>query len=219
MKKLFALTLMGLFNLSLFAGDTKEAIFWQWFQKNENRLYSFENDREKIFDDLSAAIQKVNPDLTFEFSPVLADGRREFVISAGGIKSAFPAVESLYAAAPKMERWTFIKFRPRRTPIHDLTYADKKVRAQDVHYLLFKDENPGKVGIMIFLNGYKEDEKGAAWGQIGYLFLDEALGEYDVEMKVGAIVFQSQESKYFVGAHKLQDLPKDFDDYFKKQKP
>ena len=70
---------------------------------------------------------------------------------------------------------------------------------------------------MVFLDGYKEDEK-STWGQIGYLLLDEALGEYDVETKVGAIVFQSRESKHFERAHPLRELPKDFDDYFADRK-
>lgn len=86
-----------------------------------------------------------------------------------------------------------------------------------MHYLIFRDESPGKAGIMLFLDGYREDEK-SLFGQMGYLFLDEALGEYDVEMKVGAIVFQSRDSKYFVRAHPLSELPSDFDRYLDKQK-
>jgi hypothetical protein len=215
MKYIFALMLMGFFNLPIFASDTKEAVFWKWFQKNEDRLFLFEKDRDKVFDDLANALNKVNWDLTFEFGPISKDGRREFVISAGGIKAAFPAVEALYTAAPKMQRWIFVRFRPRRMPINDLDYANKKVRARDVYCLLLKDENPEKVGIMIFLDGYKEEDKKSVWGQIGYLFLDEALGEYDVETKVGVIVFQSRESKYFEQAHPLPELPKDFDNYFK----
>lgn len=209
---------MGLFNLPIFASNTKEAVFWKWFQKNDDRLFSFEKDRDKVFGDLNDAMEKVHPNLTFEFGPILKDGRREFAISAGGIKAAFPAVEALYTAAPKMQRWILVKFRPRRMPINDLDYADKKVRAQDVYCLLLKDDNPEKVGVMIFLDGYKEEAKKSVWGQIGYLFLDEALGEYDMETKVGAVVFQSRESKYFEQAHPLSELPKDFDDYFKSRK-
>jgi hypothetical protein len=145
---------------------------------------------------------------------VLKNGRRDFVISAGGIKTAFPAVEALHASAPRMKRWIVLKFRQRRLPINDIRYADKKVRSEDVHYLLFKDEAPEKVGVMIFLDEYKEEEKRTVWGQIGYLFLDEALGEYEVEMKLGAIVFQSRQSKHFEAAHPLARLPKEFDDYF-----
>lgn len=217
MKRVIPFLLMGFFSLPSFASDTKEVTFWRWFQKNEGPLYAFEKDRERTFDDLSGALKKVHSDLTFEFGPIRADGRREFVISAGGIKSAFPAVEALHAAAPKMEKWIVVKFRSRRVPINDLEFSGRKIRTQDVHYLLFRDESPGKVGVMIFFDGYREEEK-SVFGQMGYLFLDEALGEYDVEMKLGAIVFQGRDSKYFERAHPLTELPKDFDEYFEKQK-
>jgi hypothetical protein len=208
---------MGFFSLQSFASDTKEVIFWRWFQKNETRLYSFEQDRARTFDELSSALKKVHPDLTFEFSPVLPDGRREFVISAAGLKGAFPSVESLHSAAPKMEKWIFVKFRPRRFPINDLEFSGKKIRVKDVHYLLFRDESPGKVGVMLFLDGYREEGK-TVYGQMGYLFLDEALGEYDVETRLGAIVFRDRDSKYFARAHPLVELPKEFDGYFASSK-
>ncbi len=191
MKRILILLLMGFFSLPSFASDTKEVTFWRWFQKNEGRVYAFEKDRKRTFDDLANALKQVHADLTFEFGPVLPDGRREFVISAGGLKGAFPAVESLHAAAPKMEKWIVVKFRSRRVPINDLELSGRKIRATDVHYLIFRDESPGKAGIMLFLDGYREDEK-SLFGQMGYLFLDEALGEYDVEMKVGAIYFSRE---------------------------
>ena len=208
---------MSIFGLRVFASDTKEDTFWHWFQNNEARLYAVDKNQERTFDDLANALKKVNSDLTFEFGPVCTDGRREFIISAGGLKRSFPSVEALYTAAPKMEKWIFVKFRPRRTPISDLVFSGKKIQAQDVHYLLFRDENPEKVGIIIFLDGYRK-EQDAVFAQMGYLFLDEALGEYDVEMKVGAIEFQGRDSKYFERARPLAELPKDFDNYFKTQK-
>jgi hypothetical protein len=163
-------------------------------------------------------LHSVQSDLTFEFSPVREDGRREFVISAGGIKAAFPSVEALYAAAPKLPKWTIVKFRPRRSPINDLEFGGRKVKSGDVHYVLFKDEDPKKVGIMVFLDGYTEEEKGSVWGQIGYLFLDEALGEYDVETRVGAIVFFNRQSKYFGQARPLAELPAHFDEELARRK-
>jgi hypothetical protein len=43
------------------------------------------------------------------------------------------------------------------------------------------------------------------------LFLDEALGEYDVEMKVGFIQLLSHESKEFTGSHPIKELGDAFD--------
>jgi hypothetical protein len=200
-------------SVSLFAKETKEAAFWHWFQQNENRLFAFEKDRDRIFDDLASALGKVHTDLTFEFGPVGEDGRREFVISAAGLKPAFPSVEALWSSAPKTDKWIIVKFRPRRMPINDVKLAGTTIRSKDVRYVLFEDRSPEKVGLMLFLPGYREDKR-TLFGQMGYLFLDEALGEYDVEMRVGAIVFQGQGSEYFEKARPLNELPKDFDGYF-----
>jgi hypothetical protein len=73
--------------LSLLSGSARasaEDEFWKWFQSNEARLYTFESNREAVFDELAKKINAVNRDLTFEFSSVKKDGCREFVISAGG---------------------------------------------------------------------------------------------------------------------------------------
>lgn len=64
---------------------------------------------------------------------------------------------------------------------------------------------------MVFLDGYAESDHGT-WGQIGYLFLDQALGEFDVESHVGAIVFSDRESRHFQHARPLAELPRHFDE-------
>lgn len=184
--------------------------FWRWFAANSDDLFHFERDREPVFNRLSAALKKVDPDLTFELSSLKADGTREFIISAGGLKSAFPGVLALHAAAPDLPRWSFLAFRQRMPSLCDLQFGEHKVRADDVHYLLFKDENPEKAGIAIFLNGYSKADHGT-WGQIGYLFLDQALGEYDVETHVGGIVFENRDSQYFQHARPLAELPAHMD--------
>jgi hypothetical protein len=51
----------------------------------------------------SEQLIQVHAKLTFVFGPK-ADPR-EFVISAGDIREAFPAVSSLVAAAPKLDLW------------------------------------------------------------------------------------------------------------------
>jgi hypothetical protein len=201
----------GLFGLK--AQASPESEFWKWFSVNEAQLFSWESDQKATFEKLTTAMQKVNSDLTFEFGPVV-DGKRDFVISAGGIKSAFPAVEALYKSAPSLKHWQWIEFRPRRHPLHDIEFGGKSVRVQDVRYLLACDEP--KVGIVMFFDGYNEKQKNI-FGQIGYLMLDEALGEYAVEMQVGFIEFQSRESKYFSPAAPLVELPAHFDEYWSKK--
>lgn len=202
--------IMGILSFSSVFGGTPEQQFWRWFSMNEAMLFDFEADREAIFDRLSEQLHKVHPDLTFEFGPV-QDGKREFVISAGGIVAAFPAVETLYAEVPTLSRWTFIKFRPRRAPLNTISYGGLNVRGQDVHYGMFRDGE--KVGIILFFDGYNDGQRDV-FANIGYLFLDEALGEYDVETRVGFIEFHGRDSKYFENARPLGELAESFDAYF-----
>lgn len=187
-----------------------EQVFWSWFATNEGRLFAFESDQEKVFGDLTKELNRVNGDLTFEFGPV-KEGKRGFVISAAGMKSAIPAVEALYSAAPPLPRWVWIRFRPRRFPLHDLNYGGKKFHADDVRYLLAKDGD--KVGVVLFFDGYTKNEA-STFGQIGYLFLDEALGEYAMETQVGFVEFQPRYSKYFERSRPLPELPAHFDEYW-----
>ena len=79
---------------------TSQQEFWNWFSQHEGELFNFEADRERIFDQLAAELQKVDPNLTFEFGP--SQPRREFVISAGGVRLAFQAVSALVSAAPPL---------------------------------------------------------------------------------------------------------------------
>lgn len=193
-----------------------EQQFWKWFKAHEDELFHFERNQEPTFDRLAAALGQVDDDLTFEFGPE-RDGVREFVISAAGLKRAFPSVARLYDARPQLDRFYVTAFRPRRRVINDIEYADLRITATDAYYRLCKDDDPQKIGILLFLPGHTED-RGDAFGQVGYLFLDEALGEYDVETNVGFIEIVGHDSKYFDGAFPIQQLATDFDALLQSKK-
>jgi hypothetical protein len=187
-----------------------EQQFWKWFQKNEDRLFNFEKDRERVFSQLTSEMQQVQESLTFEFGPKV-EGKREFVISADGIKKAFPAVERLYASAPKLQRWVFVKFRPRRSPM-DIEFEGIKVKVEDVFCSIEPDGK--KAGVNLFFKGYKSDQKTQYTG-IAFLMLDQALGEYDVETKVGFIEIHDFAEKSILEKKPLQEVTKIFDDFWK----
>ena len=167
--------------------ESKEAMFWHWFQANESRLFDFEKDQEKIFHELGTQLHSVRAELTFEFGPQ-HDGKREFVISADGIKDAFPAVIALADAAPPLSRWKITKFRPRRGFQGPVTISGFRIAPDQLRFTIQPDGD--KVGLTLFIQGYDpaEHEKFAS---VVYLMLDQALGEYDVETKVGFIELES----------------------------
>jgi hypothetical protein len=68
--------------------------FWNWFIQHEVELFEFdpnqETERELLFDCLATEIHKVHPDLAFEFGQ--QGPRREFVVTAAGMRDAVSAV-------------------------------------------------------------------------------------------------------------------------------
>ena len=189
--------------------STPQEQFWNWFLRNETELFEFDpvNEivREQLFDRVAAELQKVNRDLTFEFSPKATP--REFVVSAAGLKRAFPAVISLVQSAPELDRWKIIAFRPRRTAICSLEIGDQYINPKDVLFTLL--DNGKSAGISLFIPGFQESD--ANWKQIGYLLLDQALGEYDVETRLGLIKMLAPETRTEGNRYPLPELPVLFD--------
>lgn len=164
---------------------TPEDRFWKWFTLNSHRLFHFETDQEQVFDELSRQLAQLNERLCFELGPV-KDGRREFIISADGDKSAFPAVRALVAAAPPYPEWVIIPFRPPMNldDYSEVAYGDVTLSVDDVWFSYEKDET--LVHLDLYIPGYEAGNEGKL-GSAAYLLLDLALGEYVVETQVGGI--------------------------------
>ena len=196
------------------------AEFWRWYEANEDELFHLDQNSNELFDRLTEAMHRVDPKLTFEFSPVLKNGSREFIISAAGNKDSFRSVAALHETSPCLSRWSVIRFRQRRDLNNDLKfqYASHLIKVSEVHYALFKDRKPGKVGLMLFLDGYSVKDRDT-WDQIGYLLIDAAIGEFDVETHVGEILFFSRDSEYFQKARTLAELPSHFDKMLGRHAP
>ncbi len=211
MRRLFAAFALTLCFFAGCAHAASEADFWKWFQSNEPALFDFERDQEKTFDRLATEIRKVHPSLTFEFGQKVNE-TREFVISADGIREAFPKVESLFAAAPSLPKWKFIKFRPRRAPF-DIQYGDVSVKANSISVVLVPEGR--KAGLIVLIPGYS-NAKRKSFASVAFLMLDQALGEYDVETSVGSIAVRAP-SETPSGAVPLRELSKLFDSFVAKR--
>lgn len=183
--------------------------FWNWFREHEAELFeldaSLEEEREELFDRLMFQLNRVDPGLVFEFGP---NGPvREFVISAAGIEEVFPAVVSLADAAPALERWRITAFRPRCTPISGVEVNGKRIGPDDVRCSLL--DNGIEAGLYLLIPGFREEDPD--WKEIGYLLLDEALGEFDVETRLGMIKMLSPETPTGLDSFPLAELPVLFD--------
>jgi len=192
--------------LSIFgssADASSETGFWDWFKKHEPELFDFENNPENVFAMLAWQLSKVNPSLAFELGSV-KEGKRDFIISAEGVKKAFPAVLALAAAAPELPRWRIIRFQPRRSSLSIVTLAGVTLAPNDVAFTYRLDND--KLSLTLYIDGY-DKSKHATYAGIGYLLLDAILGEYDLGTKISLIEFKEANAASRLPKLPLKTLP------------
>lgn len=204
---LTSITLIVLLSISC-TGMRKEEAFWKWFRENEARLFDFEQEREKIFDELTRELKKVNPDLVFEFGP--KNEKRDFTVSADGIKESFPAVIALVDKAPPLERWNILKFRQRGKPVVNIRIDGEELSTDQYKFTIEPDGQ--KTGITLYIDGY-EQARHNLFAKVGFLFLDNCLGEYDMETKVGFVEFKPAAEPSSLPKQPLSELPETFDKF------
>lgn len=212
--------IMGLLT-TLFGSDSanKYEAFWTWFSASESNYVNNEfneiKEREKLFDELQGRLHSVNNELVFEFGPI--GTKRELIISADGLKTAFDDVTKLIKAAPKSDRWQFIAFRQRKIPVLTVQIGDVTIDPDKTNYTLIK--NKGKVAIILYHKGLTENNR-KTYIQGSYLLLDGALGEFDMETKVGFIEITSPQDpklgKYFDETNIVSNIAKHFDSAYSK---
>lgn len=210
MTQTIILSLVLLMVTTCSAQKSPEQLFWRWFQSNELRLFDFEKDQDRVFDELRTQLDRVRPGLMFEFGPK-EGGTRDFVISADGIKDVFPAVIALADAAPALPRWKIIKFRPRRSQT-PMTLDGLKISPEQIEFTI--EVQGAKAGITLFIEGYEETEQERYAGVV-FLMLDQSLGEYDVETKVGFLEFKSRSAKSKLTKQPFSALPQSFDSFLR----
>lgn len=193
----------------LFFKKNMQKAFWNWFNKNSDALFQFESNQDFLFRNLKTELNKIHPDLVFEFSPILENGKREFVISADGITSVFPTVKDLVENAPNLDKWHIVAFRQPRKGITQITYDSLIVNFEDVFFRFGKDN--GKIALELNIRGFYEAPQ---WTGATFILLDNVLGEYYTEMSLSRIdkkVLNEQEVKQL---YPITDLPKIVHDYY-----
>lgn len=160
--------------------------FWIWFEKYSQDYYWLrEVNLISLFNKLSKQLSKLNEDLAFEFSADLIEGKREFILSADGILSAFPDVIDLVENAPQLEGFKIIAFRQKSAvdDISTIEYEDISLGPDDVYFTYRK--NGDTLDIVLYLRGYDSDFE--EWENAAFILLDTIIGEYDVATKIGSI--------------------------------
>ena len=192
-----------------------EKEFWRWFSDNEEYLFLFEENKDSILELLVENLKAVDSCLVCEVSKVI-DGKREFVISAGGSKEHFPSVTKLVEFSPVLERWKITPFRPRmdnylrlilqyggRDFNPTLIWFDSRSEGRNFDLRLYHQEYTDELRTL-FING-------------SYVLLDMILGEFDVTTRIRYIDHEKlPELPQEEGLKKLSELRRVFDEHKKR---
>jgi hypothetical protein len=186
---------------------TKEEVFWDWFADRQKDYY-MDSVNTELYNQLSRQLHKVDPGLTFEFSPIHDDGSKELMISAAGIKERFPVVIKLVNKAPTFKKWKIQAFRQRVPDNYDrVNYGNLILSYDDIYFRSEKDGD--KIGVEFFIKNYKDNNE---YGNAIFLLLDQLLGEYDVETKIGWMENKELNETGKDTLHKFIELRKIIDD-------
>lgn len=178
-------------DMGLFGGD-KNARFWKWFVAHETEFFSATEKDEALLDAMSRQLHKISPYACFELSPT-GEKQRTLVISTDGIAKGIPAVLSLVEAAPKLDQWNFVAFRPRNNDVDRIVMGDIELKSSEMLYTYSFNSN-NLVDIKLYIKGYKNDLHDPVLGA-AFVLLDSIIGEYDVMTKVGLIDLYNLDEK------------------------
>jgi hypothetical protein len=184
--------------------------FWSWMATNEVRLADATKVNPRAaMEEISSHLETEKPGLIAEVG-VEPKGPHLLVVSADGDKKLFPAVKELAAAAPALKRWKVVAFRPRGDVAGTtIEIGSTKISAAD-YFFRETGRGGGKIDIEIFCKGLSEQNRKAI-ERVAFLFLDQIVGEYDTETKVGAIEVNVLPSKPGADVRPLTALAKAVD--------
>lgn len=185
----------------------RDRAFWKWVAAHVEELKQVKTGHEPVTDGLSAELEKVEPGLVFE----LGVGREAFelIISADGEKQRFPTVKRLVAAAGELPGTKVIAFRPRKDiDGFSMQVGEKqKLSGANLWFTSAEDpEKPGLLAVTLSVEGLTEGSPDAL-REASFMLLEAAVGEYDLETKIGAIDIVPAPTKPTAEMKKLKELP------------
>lgn len=163
-------------------------LFWDWFNRREKHIYeNLETETTILAEEISTNLKAVHEDLAFEISFEKKDDKRNFIISADGIKELFDLVIELTNRAPNYKEWIITPFRPRLSQKNQVIEMEGiSLDYDDIYFTYEEDDVEDIIHLDIYVNGYDGEDN--RFVHTYFILLDSLVGEYDAVTKIGDTV-------------------------------
>lgn len=164
--------------------DASHSQFWQWFQRNCERVFTamYSGDdgvRDRAVAEVRRASESAGLDLVLELARAPGGGAKQLVASADGRPERVDGVKDFVASASPLPGWEVVAFRP-RMEIGDsieIQLEGESVGPEDVWFRVAPDE--GGLVLTLHVRGLT-DANERLRGLGASLLAEHAVGERDV---------------------------------------
>jgi len=172
--------------------STTLTAFWQWWEQARAEVTAAvqSGQDERVHPLVGPQVERIHPDLMWEFSMGTA-ARHLFVVSSDGRPELRPLAERWRRAGPPDdETWEYRPARQRELDVfrsgHVMSAGGVSVNLASVVARAHADDLRCRLDVSVYHPRFFEMSEQAR-NHLGFLILDWALGEDDVERWVGAV--------------------------------
>ena len=163
--------------------------FWTWWPDNRDRVaasITAGKFDDRLIEDISRAVNTVDPAMAWELAPGRT-AEHAFCISPEGNSALRQvALRWLAAAPPADDRWEYHPSRQAATSLSNLAIGPSTFDFGEMRAITSWDEQRQRVDVRLWHPGFDGAPQQVRL-QVAFLFLDNLLGEDDVERWVGQI--------------------------------
>jgi len=192
--------------------------FWNWFKSNQDEYFNLNHEKmaeiEEAFQKLDNELKPLNESFAYEFSPILKNGKREFILSADGKREDFPDLLYLFKRSPELEKWEIIPFKQGFNGDPKLEFNNGYKLSWDKVMFQSKETNEG-LSIDFYIEDYDEGNEDFGMGLV--ILLDSYLGEYDAVMQIRYADMHKLNRKKAKHLKEFKDLKQVVDEYKTKK--
>ncbi|WP_435896166.1 hypothetical protein [Oceaniferula spumae] len=188
--------------------------FWRWFSENADTFYqAIENgDFDPHVETVTQRMEQLLPGAAWCFGPGENGVGHSFTLSPEGSPYMALLMTHLVKQAPDLEGWTFYDSR-QASPNFDgmkMNIADETISAQEIWVTPSVDADRETIDLVCWAPVFEKLPERDR-GQIIFLWLDEAIGEFQVGNRLGYIDINTSGLQNAIPLSELPDYIKEME--------